>query len=66
MGQSDGFFPSLFFWPYLTCSNMVGVGQEWMKAAPFPEVSRKRGFYFIPWLCFLDPRPFFKEAHCDI
>lgn len=42
MGQPDGFLPSPCLWPCLAWTNMVGVGQAPVKAAPFPEISREK------------------------
>lgn len=42
MGQPGGFLPSPCLWPCLAWTNMVGVKQAWVKATPFPEVSREK------------------------
>lgn len=53
MGQPDGFLPSPCLWPCLAWTNMVGVGQVWVKAAPFPEVSREKDSTSFLGLAFL-------------
>lgn len=53
MRQSGGFLPFPCLWPYLYWAGMEGVGQEGLKAAPFPELSREKdstsslGFAFL-------------------
>lgn len=42
MEQLDGFLPFPCLWPCLSWANMVSVGQEWVKADPFPEVFREK------------------------
>lgn len=40
----------------------AGVGE----GCPFPRGFQGKGFYLIPWLGLLDPRPSFEEAHSGI
>lgn len=42
MGPPDGFLPLPCLWPYPSWANMVSVGQEWVKADPFPETFREK------------------------